>query len=419
MKQLFIFLGLLMSVGLSAQTRYYVDATAGGGSGLSWAQALPSLKQALALTVAGDEVWVASGTDFTHADPATGALTNNPLSFFNVPSGVHLYGGFNGTETQLSDRNWWQNRSTLTTSTSNNPLNYGVRLFAMSGSSNVIIDGFTLEKTYQNQIGAYGNVLSNSNGGDVVVSNCVIRENYVKPGGRGLIQIINGDLEVSNCLVYNNEGGHGAIALTIGSGSSINFRNATIIYNVSTTYINHNLSGGVVTYTNSIVWNSGAVPGGGTTYNHCITDFSNGGGSNYNQNPNLTASPEYRPQPGSIAINNGNGSIGLPTLDLHHNNRVIDGQVDIGAIEYENITADFWYSQVAGNLPENPTCPLSDDPVYRPAETSVCRDNGIVAGGDLETLIQSYGLTCDKGFGNTDIKIVRTDVLGNEIFHRV
>lgn len=420
MKQILIILGLFMSLSLSAQTIWHVDASASsGGTGLSWGQALPTLKQALALTSAGDQVWVAKGTYLTHADPATGAPTYNKLMFFHIPSGVSIYGGFDGTESVLTDRKWWANRTILTTSTSSNPVNYGVRLFAMSSNSNIIIDGFTLEKTYQSASGSYGNVMSAYAGSELIMANCVIREHFVKQGGRGLFQVYNADIQVYNCLMYNNEGSHGAIALAIGSGSVLAFSNCTVVDNVSHVSINHSLSNGSIVYNNSIIWNSGSVPGIGASYNHCITDFTTGSGSSFTQNPNLTSAPEYRLQAGSIALDNGNSGLNPYAYDLHQEDRVVNGQIDIGAIEFEGAGPEYWYSQVAGNLPASPSCPVADDPVYWPVETSVCKDNGLVAGGNLEELITSFGLTCDKGLGKTDLKIVRTDVLGNEVFHRV
>lgn len=97
---LFFFLG--MAGGATAQARWHVDAGAApGGDGLSWATAFRSPNEAFANSVAGDAVWVKAGTytvdtPLDVADPRTAT--------FNVPAGVWFSGGFDGTETQMSDR---------------------------------------------------------------------------------------------------------------------------------------------------------------------------------------------------------------------------------------------------------------------------------------------------------------------------
>lgn len=86
----------------SALTRYHVDAAATpGGDGLTWGTAFPSLDDALALAVVGDKIWVKAGT-YT---PAVEVNPGDPRSatFFLGP-GITLRGGFDGTETQLSQR---------------------------------------------------------------------------------------------------------------------------------------------------------------------------------------------------------------------------------------------------------------------------------------------------------------------------
>ncbi len=94
---------LLPSVALAAgQKVVFVDASASaGGSGLSWATAFQSLQQGLAAASALEkpvQVWVASGV-YTPFDGST----NRALSF-KLENGVAIYGGFNGTETDLSQR---------------------------------------------------------------------------------------------------------------------------------------------------------------------------------------------------------------------------------------------------------------------------------------------------------------------------
>lgn len=86
---------LLAPVALS-QTTVFVDASAtGANDGSSWADAFTDLQSALALS--NVDVWVAAGIYHPGPSGATAAT-------FVLKDGVALYGGFSGTETQLSQR---------------------------------------------------------------------------------------------------------------------------------------------------------------------------------------------------------------------------------------------------------------------------------------------------------------------------
>lgn len=100
MKSILILILFFLTTALLGQTRLYVNASAQGqNDGSSWADAFTELQTALATAAPSNEIWVAQGTYFPTTD-------NNRDSSFNLPSGVHLYGGFAGTETSLSERDW-------------------------------------------------------------------------------------------------------------------------------------------------------------------------------------------------------------------------------------------------------------------------------------------------------------------------
>ena len=107
MKPIFCLIFLFSFAVLSAQNRYYVNAIATGmNNGQSWPNAFSNLQSALQTAQAGDEVWVAQGV----YSPTTTMDRN--ISFEPV-SGVKLYGGFVGIETDLSQRNWLENFTIL------------------------------------------------------------------------------------------------------------------------------------------------------------------------------------------------------------------------------------------------------------------------------------------------------------------
>ncbi|HLP96260.1 MAG TPA: SprB repeat-containing protein, partial [Saprospiraceae bacterium] len=107
-KNIYLLIVSLFCSSLSvAQTRYYVDDSASGmNNGSTWVNAFSSLHHALTAAQPGDEIWVAQGVYYPASDV-------NRDTFFNLPSGVRLIGGFLGNETDLTQRNWQANPSIL------------------------------------------------------------------------------------------------------------------------------------------------------------------------------------------------------------------------------------------------------------------------------------------------------------------
>src|SRR6201996_5084221 len=95
-----IFFILLLSTAARAATWYVKPGGTGTGSG-SWANAAAATQLAaiIAGAASGDQVWVAAGTYFPQ--PVT-----SRINAFVLKSGVSVYGGFNGTETALTQRSY-------------------------------------------------------------------------------------------------------------------------------------------------------------------------------------------------------------------------------------------------------------------------------------------------------------------------
>ncbi|WP_338871888.1 choice-of-anchor Q domain-containing protein [Spirosoma sp. SC4-14] len=110
MKNLF-FLLIAFSVVLSsvAQSVVFVTVTgSGSGSGSSWANSLPGTELANRVSTAtsGSQFWVAAGI-------YKPTVTTNRMASFSIASGVSVFGGFSGTETQLDQRNYFLNKTIL------------------------------------------------------------------------------------------------------------------------------------------------------------------------------------------------------------------------------------------------------------------------------------------------------------------
>jgi hypothetical protein len=126
---------------------WYVNSLAtGSNNGQSWANAYTDLQSALTSSQldSGDQIWVARGT----YKPTSG--TDRTISFV-LKDGVQVYGGFAGTETDLGQRDWLHNPTTLSGDIGE-PDTHGAGSFdntytvvVSSGlTATAILDGFTI-----------------------------------------------------------------------------------------------------------------------------------------------------------------------------------------------------------------------------------------------------------------------------------
>ena len=195
--------------------RIYVNASAlPGGDGSSWAQALPNLAEAFAILPwcedATVEVWVAAGT---YLPAAPNAPFNSPLP---VRSGMHVYGGFAGNETDLAERDWLANETIISADRLGDDQTPGGslsdnfhRLFSIlvGGPFNrkyavvdFVLDGMTLSGTWN-----LGAVYLD---GAAEIRNCLFKDNTsTQPGLAGAIYykdstvpgVSNKTFTVANC----------------------------------------------------------------------------------------------------------------------------------------------------------------------------------------------------------------------------
>gem|GEM_PF-2330881 len=216
MKKLFtlcvVILLFVLSAGTDAAT-FYVRQN-GTGNGSTWGNASSNLVEILRGANFGDEVWVAAGT-YTPGSARE--------SSFDVKPGVKLYGGFSGTETMLSQRNWLTNITTL----SGADFNYHV--VTVSGNANNVnnentrLDGFTITRGR-----AFGNG-ANSNGGGLyiarvspTIANCIFQDNSSANFGGGMYSTLSASPAITNCTFIRNEAdGGGGVFNDFGTSSTI------------------------------------------------------------------------------------------------------------------------------------------------------------------------------------------------------
>ena len=184
---------LIVDMGAYEQpvTDMFVDADASGANdGSSWTDAYTDLQSALANARGGVQIWVAEGSYMPTS-------TSDRTISFNIPSNVQVYGGFDGTETELSQRNAEDNVTTLSgdigTPADISDNSHHVVAFGAVGRY-TILDGFTI-------------TLGKADG-----------TNYLRSGG-GIYIDVTGEIScqpnIVNCRIINNQAQYrgGAICL--------------------------------------------------------------------------------------------------------------------------------------------------------------------------------------------------------------
>ncbi|RZJ67384.1 MAG: hypothetical protein EOO45_15505 [Flavobacterium sp.] len=217
-----LLIAFCLMLGLKAfSATYYVNASATGqNNGLSWENAFTSLQSALSVAIPNDKIWVATGVYKASA-------TDNRSTSFVMKNGVSVYGGFNGTETTLDQRNIATAPTTLSGDIgepgTNNDNTYKI-VRVQNFTTGFTLDGFIISNGYDGTASGKGAGLYMTNcQGGINIRNCVFYNNYAYHSGGGLL-IDQSSVTFENCdFLYNstfNYGG-GAIYSANASGSNI------------------------------------------------------------------------------------------------------------------------------------------------------------------------------------------------------
>ena len=183
--------------------------------GSSWGKATTLTNAAnLARQAPGMQMWLKEGT----------YSLSSSVDFSNLA----IYGGFVGTESKLSERDWHSNPSIVDGGGTISPLR------TLSGGS--ILDGVIVQNGV-NQLGANGN----GNGGGMIIANgttirnCIFRNNRTQNGTNGAaIHCNTGDVTIENSLFVNNTSSGNGGAVQVGGGTHATIINCTFSNNKST-----------------------------------------------------------------------------------------------------------------------------------------------------------------------------------------
>ena len=190
-----------------AKTIYVSQKASGNGSGVNWENACTTISQAIdkSINVTREddrewvEIWVAEGR------------YNETIE---IEPNIRLYGGFQGNEENLEDRNWMSKETIIDVS--------GIGGSAVIAATDTTIDGFTV--TGADQSGIY--CLSSS----PVIANCTIVNNRSEKGG-GLC-CLESSPSLYNCVFINNKAAEGGGLY--GSKSSPLLNDCAFINNTAT-----------------------------------------------------------------------------------------------------------------------------------------------------------------------------------------
>ena len=186
----------------------YVNPNAtGSNTGSSWANAMTSLSETLVKAMFCrdiKEVWVAEGLYFPAFNSEGDSIGVNRSALFRVVSDMRIYGGFNGTESSIEERDIPSHPTILSGDFNQNDNGFTLmgentyRIVVAPRAFNFLLDGLILE-------GANGNPISDGGGafglgfGSGKINQCIIRNNL-----NGRVLHNNGTLEISNSQFLEN-----------------------------------------------------------------------------------------------------------------------------------------------------------------------------------------------------------------------
>jgi Synergist-CTERM protein sorting domain-containing protein len=190
-----------------------------GGDGLSWQTAFTDLSHALNAASEGDEIWIAGGsyTPSHKTDPS-----DPRTATFTIPGGLSLYGGFQGTEDLLSQRNWQKYPTILTgdlqgdNDSANN--SYHVITLDLNRRKRSLLDGFIITGGNANGTGIYcngGGIFAS--GSSLVLRNSILRGNQADQKGGGLYNYANKEMQLQGVSLLENRALNGGAMYSLSS----------------------------------------------------------------------------------------------------------------------------------------------------------------------------------------------------------
>ncbi|MEI6777728.1 MAG: choice-of-anchor Q domain-containing protein [Chloroflexales bacterium] len=359
----------------------------GTGNGSSWATA-KDLAPALLSARDGAELWVAAGSytpTTTDVDPR--------IATFTMKSNVAIYGGFAGSETQRSERNWVTNVVILSgdllgndnsTVSATEPTRRDNSYHVVTGATSAILDGVTIS-------GGNANMSGNSTGGGMynyvstpTLTNVTFSHNIASTSGGGMyirytrtspLTLTNvafsGNIAFDGGGIYNFSSNPTLTNVTFnenrasGSGGGMyNFNSSPWLVNATISGNSASDGGGVYNDSSSPTFTNVTISGNSATH-------GNGGGMSNSGNPtlyNVTIS-------GNSASASGGGTYNHDSITIQNSilwgNAAISGAeiFDANAASTVNYSLGVWGYVGTGNLDTDPLFIAPIDATSAPTTT--------------------------------------------------
>ncbi len=225
---------------------YFVKNTGNNSNtGTSWSTAKSDLQNAIDLTIAGDEIWIASGTYKPTFDPASGTASGNTRDYsFYLDKSIKIYGGFSGAETALNQRNIALSPVILSgdigTSVTTSDNCYHV-IITDGLASTAVIDGVTICDGNANgtsTLSYSGQTYNQTYGGGIyniasspTISNVTFLNNIASDGG-GIYNNSSSNPTLNNLNIISNSASNGG---GIYTNNSLSLVNCNVLFNSAST----------------------------------------------------------------------------------------------------------------------------------------------------------------------------------------
>lgn len=229
---------ILVTTSLQAQTTYFITQTgAGTKDGSNWANAGDSsmVQSFIDAASAGDSIWIAAGKYYPTVYPAncTGCIDYRDYSF-TIQKKLFIYGGFEGTESSISQRPTGSQYETRFSGDAMQTLNVDSDnckhvVVYLNVPVAGILDGISIELGYANGSAAIS-------AGTTIVS-------IVGRYGGGLY-VHNSKINIANCRIANNKADYRGAGIYLGQGAIATITKTGISSNQKASSYYYDLRGG-------------------------------------------------------------------------------------------------------------------------------------------------------------------------------
>ena len=229
-----------------------------------------------------------------------GSQTTNTFVGLTLTGGRATFGG----GAILNDSLLTLSNCTLT----GNIANEGGALFDFASTT---LNNCTIVSNYAR----YGGGFENDGGGTLTLNNCTVAGNFATNDGGGILNFFT--LNLSNCTVVGHQAFYGG-GISIDAGGTLNLNNSVVAGNTAT--FEPQISGGISSSTGVNL----------TSGNPMLSPLGDYGGPTPTMPP-LPGSPATDPAGGNTTSVFATDQRGLP--------RVVNGIVDVGAVEVQSASA--------------------------------------------------------------------------------